>query len=71
MTKKTEQHKTYAQLAKRLSLYLPPLANKLFASSVKKLIALKAAHTGICKPNSGAISTLNPVYGKLKLVVPG
>jgi hypothetical protein len=71
MTKKTEQHKTYAQLANRLSLYLPPLANKVFASSLKSLIALKAALIGIFRQNSGAISIRSPVYGKRKSVVPG
>jgi len=71
MTKKTEQHKTYAQLAKRLSLHLPQLANKQFASSPKSLIALKAVLIGIFRQNSGAINIRNPGYGKLKRVMPG
>jgi hypothetical protein len=71
MSKKTEQHKTYAQPAKRLSLYLPPLANKQFARSPKSLTALKAVLIGIFRQKSGAINILNPFYGKRKPVVLG
>jgi hypothetical protein len=71
MTKKTEQHKTYAQPAKRLSLHLPQLANKVFARSPRPLTALKAVLIGIFRQNSGAISILNPIYGKRRPVMRG
>jgi hypothetical protein len=71
MTKKTEQHKIYAQLAELLSPRSPKLPSKVFVSSVNSLTALKAVLIAIFRQKSGVIFILNHFYGKQKRVVPG
>jgi hypothetical protein len=66
MTKKTQQHKKYEQLASRLSLKSVNLANKVSENLPKVLQALKAAFIVANRQRSGATCILNPVYGKLR-----
>jgi len=50
MTKKTEQHKKYAQLAELLSLKLTPLANRVYANWAKSLVVPQAVPIVMFQP---------------------
>ncbi|ORU94955.1 MAG: hypothetical protein A6F70_10350 [Cycloclasticus sp. symbiont of Bathymodiolus heckerae] len=71
MTKKTEPHKKYEQLAKQLLLKSLVLATKLFENLPLLSIARKVARTVSFAPLKSAISTLSLRNGRLKPGVPG
>jgi len=71
MIKKTQQHRKYGQLAEQLLLKLVNLANKVFASLLQLLVALKMLYIVNFRLKSGVISILSLLYGKLKRVAIG
>jgi hypothetical protein len=71
MTKKTKQHKKYAQRAGQLSEKPLVMANKAYATSQVGLGVQKAQSIAIKPRKANAINTQNQPFWKLKPVMLG